>query len=169
MRTYHSVSCRPWASASWLASLPAPWARPTRLPWPRHIRPWVRIPTLPAPEKKTIPVVQIAEAKGWPPGMKPTAPAGVQVNAFASGLQHPRWLYMLPNGDVLVAETAAPPRPEDGKGIKGEVMKKMQGKAGSARAFGQSHHAAARRRRRWRRRDQDRIARPDSIRRSAWR
>jgi glucose/arabinose dehydrogenase len=89
-------------------------------------------PTLPAPEKKAIPVVQVAEAKGWPPGMKPAAPAGVQVNAFASGLQHPRWLYTLPNGDVLVAETAAPPRPEDGKGIKGAVMKKFMSKAGSA-------------------------------------
>ena len=88
-------------------------------------------PTLPEPEKKTIPVVQIAEAKGWPPGMKPAAPAGVQVNAFASGLEHPRWLYALPNGDVLVAETAAPPRPEDGKGIRGAVQKKMMTKAGS--------------------------------------
>ena len=88
-------------------------------------------PTLPEPEKKTIPVVQIAEAKGWPPDMKPTAPAGVQVNAFASGLEHPRWLYTLPNGDVLVAESAAPPRPEDGKGIRGAVMKKMMTKAGS--------------------------------------
>ena len=88
-------------------------------------------PTLPEPEKKAIPVVQIAEAKGWPPDMKPTAPAGVQVNAFASGLEHPRWLYTLPNGDVLVAETAAPPRPEDGKGIRGAVMKKMMAKAGS--------------------------------------
>ncbi len=89
-------------------------------------------PTLPKPDKQTVPVVQVAEAKGWPPGMKPTAPPGVQVTAFASGLQHPRWLYTLPNGDVLVAETAAPPRPEDGKGIKGKVMKKFMEKAGSA-------------------------------------
>ena len=88
-------------------------------------------PTLPQPEKKAIPVVQIAEAKGWPPDMKPTAPAGVQVTAFASGLEHPRWLYTLPNGDVLVAETAAPKRPEDGKGIRGAVQKKMMEKAGS--------------------------------------
>jgi glucose/arabinose dehydrogenase len=88
-------------------------------------------PTLPEPDKKAIPVVQIAEARGWPPGMVPKAPAGVQVKAFASGLQHPRWLYTLPNGDVLVAETAAPPRPEDGKGIRGAVQKKMMEKAGS--------------------------------------
>ena len=45
------------------------------------------------------------------------------VSAFASGLDHPRWLYVLPNGDVLVAETNAPPRPDDGKGIKGWFMK----------------------------------------------
>jgi glucose/arabinose dehydrogenase len=89
-------------------------------------------PTLPKPDKQTIPIVQVAEAKGWPPGMKPQAPAGVTVTAFASGLVHPRWVYTLPNGDVLVAETNAPERPEEGKGIKGKVMKKMQGKAGAA-------------------------------------
>jgi len=76
--------------------------------------------------------VQVAEAKGWPPGMQPKAPAGVKVQAFASGLTHPRWVYTLPNGDVLVAETNAPERPQDGKGIKGKVMKAMQAKAGAA-------------------------------------
>ena len=89
-------------------------------------------PTLPKPDKQTVPIVQVAEAKGWPPGMKPQAPAGVTVTAFASGLVHPRWVYTLPNGDVLVAETNAPERPEEGKGIKGKVMKKMQAKAGAA-------------------------------------
>ncbi len=88
-------------------------------------------PTLAKPDKQAIPIVQVAEAKGWPPGMKPQAPAGVTVTAFASGLVHPRWVYTLPNGDVLVAETNAPERPEEGKGIKGKVMKKMQGKAGA--------------------------------------
>src|SRR3954469_20886465 len=88
-------------------------------------------PVLPQPDKKAIPIVQVAEAKGWPPGMMPRAPAGARVVAFASGLTHPRWLYTLPNGDVLVAETNAPERPEDGKGIKGKVMKKMQAKAGA--------------------------------------
>jgi glucose/arabinose dehydrogenase len=91
-------------------------------------------PTLPKPDKKTIPTVQVAEAQGWPVGMKPTSPAGaVRVQAFATGLTHPRWLYALPNGDVLVAETNAPNnRPEDGKGIKGKVVRKMQAKAGAA-------------------------------------
>ena len=88
-------------------------------------------PTFPEVQKKLIPTVQVAEAKGWPPGMKPTPATEIAVNAFASGLTHPRWIYVLPNGDVLVAETNAPQRPDDGKGIKGKVMKKMQGKAGA--------------------------------------
>jgi len=88
-------------------------------------------PQLPEPNKQTIPVVQVAEAKGWPPGMKPTPAEGVAVNAFATGLSHPRWVYTLPNGDVLVAESAAPERPDEGKGIKGKVMTKFMTKAGS--------------------------------------
>ena len=43
------------------------------------------------------------------------------VNAFASGLDHPRTVYVLPNGDVLVAESNAPPKPDDGTGIKGFI------------------------------------------------
>jgi glucose/arabinose dehydrogenase len=54
--------------------------------------------------------------------MTPQPAPGTQVVAFASGLNHPRWLYVLPNGDVLVAESNAPPKPEDGKGIKGWLM-----------------------------------------------
>jgi glucose/arabinose dehydrogenase len=88
-------------------------------------------PTLPAPEKSLIPTVQIAAVKGWPAGAKPAAASGVAINALATGLQHPRWLYVLPNGDVLVAETDAPPKPEDGKGIKGAIMKSLMKKAGS--------------------------------------
>ncbi len=76
-------------------------------------------PTLPPPQPTLIPTVNIAPAKGWPPGTTPLAAAGMQVTAFASGLDHPRWLLVLPNGDVLVAETNAPPKPEDGQGIKG--------------------------------------------------
>ena len=88
-------------------------------------------PKLPEPNKTLIPTVNIAPAIGWPDGTKPTAAAGTQVAAFAEGLDHPRWLYVLPNGDVLVAETNAPPKPEDGKGIKGWVMKKVMGRAGA--------------------------------------
>src|SRR5262245_5210553 len=89
-------------------------------------------PTLPEPKKQTIPEVQIAPAKPWAEGEKPVAGDGLQVNAFATGLDHPRWLYVLPNGDVLVAETNAPERPEDRKGLRGVMMKKAMSKAGAA-------------------------------------
>ena len=88
-------------------------------------------PVLPAPEKQLIPTVHVATARGWPEGGKPNAAAGLAVGAFAAGLDHPRWLYVLPNGDVLVAETNAPPKPEDGKGVKGWFMKQTMKKAGA--------------------------------------
>lgn len=88
-------------------------------------------PKLPEPNKTLIPTVNIAEAVGWPQGAKPTPAQGLQVGAFAEGLDHPRWLYVLPNGDVLVAETNAPPKPDDAKGIRGWVMKKVMGRAGA--------------------------------------
>jgi glucose/arabinose dehydrogenase len=76
--------------------------------------------------------VKIAPAKGWAEGATPKAAAGFAVAAYAEGLDHPRWVYALPNGDVLVAETNAPPKPEDGKGIKGWAMKKVMKRAGAA-------------------------------------
>ena len=88
-------------------------------------------PRLPEPNKTLIPTVNIAPAIGWPDGAKPTTAAGTQVAAFAENLDHPRWLYVLPNGDVLVAETNAPPKPDDGKGVRGWVMKKVMGRAGA--------------------------------------
>ncbi|VVN66935.1 PQQ-dependent sugar dehydrogenase [Pseudomonas fluorescens] len=88
-------------------------------------------PKLPQPNKTLIPTVNIAPAIGWPEGARPTAASGTQVAAFAEGLDHPRWLYVLPNGDVLVAETNAPPRPDDRKGIFGWVMGKFMGRAGA--------------------------------------
>ena len=89
-------------------------------------------PTLPPPNITLIPTVKVAEAQGWPAEVKPAAAAGLRVAAFATGLQHPRWVYVLPNGDVLVAEAAAPPRPEEGKGVKAKVMGFFMKKAGSA-------------------------------------
>jgi glucose/arabinose dehydrogenase len=89
-------------------------------------------PELPPPDSSLIPTVHIAPAKGWEPGDAPTAAPGTTVQRFAEGLDHPRWLYVLPNGDVLVAETNAPPRPEDQKGIRGWVMKKVMQRAGAA-------------------------------------
>jgi len=88
-------------------------------------------PTLPPPHHTLLPTVNIATAKGWPEGAAPLPAAGLSVNAFANRLDHPRWLYVLPNGDVLVAETNAPPKPEDGKGIKGWIMKKVMARAGA--------------------------------------
>ncbi|MDB5971019.1 MAG: L-sorbosone dehydrogenase [Hydrocarboniphaga sp.] len=88
-------------------------------------------PTLPEPQRSLIPTLNIAPAKGWPEGSKPTAAAGIQVIAFADKLDHPRWLYTLPDGGVLVAETNAPPKPEDGKGLRGKVQKLMMKHAGA--------------------------------------
>jgi glucose/arabinose dehydrogenase len=88
-------------------------------------------PTLPEPAPEIIPVVNIAPAKGWPDGSKPQAAPGLRVERFAEGLDHPRWLHVLPNGDVLVAETAAPPKPPGGS-IKTRVMKLVMKQAGSA-------------------------------------
>jgi hypothetical protein len=87
-------------------------------------------PELPPPSKSLIPTVHIAPAKGWPQDAKPAVAKGLAVSALARDLDHPRWLYVLPNGDVLVAETNAPPKPEDGKGIKGFIFKMVQKRAG---------------------------------------
>src|SRR5687768_656934 len=80
-------------------------------------------PTLPKPNPSLIPTVNIAPARGWPEGARPLGAQGTVVAQYGDDLVHPRWLYVLPNGDVLVAETNAPPKPEDGKGIKGRFMK----------------------------------------------
>jgi glucose/arabinose dehydrogenase len=88
-------------------------------------------PTLPAPEHSWIPTVNIATATGWPAGGKPTAANGMTVNALATGLDHPRTLYVLPNGDVLVTETNAPPKPDDTTGIKGWITKMVMTRAGA--------------------------------------
>jgi glucose/arabinose dehydrogenase len=89
-------------------------------------------PQLPPPSTSLIPVVQIAPAKGWPAGRTPAAAPGTRVAAFAAGLDHPRWLYVLPNGDVLVAETNAPPSPDAQRGIRGWFFKRFMKRAGAA-------------------------------------
>jgi glucose/arabinose dehydrogenase len=88
-------------------------------------------PTLPPPHHTLLPTLNIATAKGWSADATPTAAPGLAVKAFANGLDHPRWLYVLPNGDVLVAETNAPPKPDDGKGVRGWIMKKVMARAGA--------------------------------------
>jgi glucose/arabinose dehydrogenase len=88
-------------------------------------------PTLPEPHRSLIPTVDIAEAIGWAANAKPIAAEGLAVARFADGLVHPRWLCVLANGDVLVAETDAPPKPDDAKGIRGFVTKLVMKRAGS--------------------------------------
>jgi len=88
-------------------------------------------PELPAPTHALLPTVNIAPATGWPHGAVPQAAAGLQVVAFASGLDHPRWLLVLPNGDVLVAESNAPPKPDDRKNIRDYVMALVMKRAGA--------------------------------------
>jgi glucose/arabinose dehydrogenase len=88
-------------------------------------------PTLPAPQSSLIPTINVAPATGWPQGGKPVAANGMAVNAFATGLDHPRTVYVLPNGDVLVAESNAPPKPDDGKGIKAWAQKLFMKRAGA--------------------------------------
>ncbi|SEL18420.1 hypothetical protein SAMN05216359_10664 [Roseateles sp. YR242] len=88
-------------------------------------------PTLPEPDKALVPTINVAKAVGWPANAQPQAAAGLKVVRFADKLVHPRWLYVLPNGDVLVAETNAPERPDDGKGPKAWVTKQFQKKAGA--------------------------------------
>ncbi len=89
-------------------------------------------PTLPSTDRSLIPTTRVARAVGWPAGVTPIGAAGTSVQAFARELQHPRYLYSLPNGDVLVAETNAPPRPDDGRGIKGWFFRYFQRRGGGA-------------------------------------
>jgi glucose/arabinose dehydrogenase len=91
-------------------------------------------PTLPPPEGSLIPTVNIAPATHWPEGVTPIAAQGLAVTALSTGLDHPRWLHVLPNGDVLVAETNAPERPlrKELLGFRGWIMGKMMKRAGAA-------------------------------------
>ena len=88
-------------------------------------------PVLPEEEKRLIPIVNIAPAERWGDGEMPVAADGMTVTEFATGLQHPRWVYTLPNGDVLVAESNAPARPEHDDGIRNWIMGKVMAKAGA--------------------------------------
>ncbi|MEJ1969251.1 MAG: sorbosone dehydrogenase family protein [Rhizomicrobium sp.] len=89
-------------------------------------------PTLPAPNPTLLPTINQADGVGWPAGARPAPAPGLAVAAFADKLDHPRWLYVLPNGDVLVAETNSPPKPDDMKGVRGFVAGIIMGGAGAA-------------------------------------
>ncbi len=89
-------------------------------------------PALPPPHPGILPTVNVATAIGWPPGATPVPAPGLAVSALATGLAHPRWLYTLPNGDILVAETSEPAnRPADSAGIKGYVAGLIMKRAGA--------------------------------------
>ena len=88
-------------------------------------------PVLPAAKKQALPVVKIAKVVGWAAGETPKVAEGLKVSALASGLDHLRWLYVLPNGDVLVAETNSPERPGDSGGLKGWIASKIMASAGA--------------------------------------
>jgi glucose/arabinose dehydrogenase len=91
-------------------------------------------PQLPSPTKSLIPTLNIAPAKGWPDGAKPIAAPGMAVAAFADKLDHPRWLYVLPDGDVLVAETNTPPKPKSAFSLRGWVESLVMKRAGATPA-----------------------------------
>jgi len=88
-------------------------------------------PELVAPTKSILPTIRVAKAKGWNDDAKPQSAEGTTVTAYARKLQHPRWLYVLPNGDVLVAESETPVKPDDSKGVGGKVHKLVMKRAGS--------------------------------------
>ncbi len=86
-------------------------------------------PKLPEPDKSLIPTINFSQAEPWPAGQKPIAPDGFKVTLYADGLDHPRWLYVLPNGDVLVAEASTAPRAP--KSIRERVQFWLQRGSGS--------------------------------------
>lgn len=88
-------------------------------------------PVLVAPEKQSLPTVNIANAEGWPDGKQPVAAEGLSVNAFAREMEHVRTVTVLPNGDVLAVLSDAPGTDKTGGPIKGTIMGAVMKRAGS--------------------------------------
>lgn len=88
-----------------------------------------RVPVMASQRTESFPTVNVPEAKGWPAAQAPRAAEGLAVARFAEGLDHPRSMLVLPNGDVLVAEAQSPPR--DASGIEAKVMGRLMSKAGA--------------------------------------
>ena len=88
-------------------------------------------PQLPQPNPSLLPTVNIAPAQGWPAGTQPVAAAGYRVTALASGLSHPRWLHVLPNGDVLVAEANKPKPAQPDRSLKAWLAQLVMKRAGA--------------------------------------
>jgi glucose/arabinose dehydrogenase len=118
---------RPWVGvlAGLLGALCAPaLAQDYPVGWGPH-------PELPEPVRALLPTVNIAKADPWPAGTHPTPAAGLAATAYATGLDHPRWLFVLPNGDVLVAESDHPANAQKETGIKAAVQGMVMKKAGA--------------------------------------
>ena len=95
---------------------------------------WGDAPVVPeAKPQGAIPTLKMPSARGWDPGQKPTAAPGLTVNAFATDLKHPRWIEVLPNGDVLIAESNQTAGP-----IRSVFSYAMQATMRRARALGVS-------------------------------
>ena len=88
-------------------------------------------PQLTPPNVTLLPTINIAPAVGWYAGEQPTPAPGLAVTAFATGLDHPRNIYVLPNGDVLVAETNAPPKPDGNPGLRGAITRWIMNRSGA--------------------------------------
>jgi glucose/arabinose dehydrogenase len=86
--------------------------------------------SLPKPLSTFIPTVNIAKATYWPEGKKPVPKSGFSVSLFAKDIDHPRWMYMLPNGDILVAQSNKPSKNSLG-GVKGVVSSYFMKRAGA--------------------------------------
>ena len=86
-------------------------------------------PQITAGREQIFPTIAVADVDRWKTGEAPVVAPGLVVERFAEGLDHPRNLYTLPNGDILVAETNSPPRKMGG--VEGFVMKWLMGKAGA--------------------------------------
>src|SRR5262245_31586921 len=89
-------------------------------------------PVLPKPNPTAIPTINIAPARGWAKAATPRPAPGLGVNEFAGDLDHPRWLHVLPNGDVLVVETNRPPERSRGFSLRGIIQTAAQKTAGAA-------------------------------------
>ena len=122
-------------TSSWQHASPRWRCRLPPVTTPRKPRPWRRATVLrPTCRRRNIRGSRRSislRVNRWPDGAKPIAANGMTVTAFATGLEHPRTVYVLPNGDVLVAESNAPPKPDDGKGIKGFIYRQAQKWAGA--------------------------------------
>lgn len=127
MKQYRSLLAAPM-TALLLSTSAGCNSAPTALPPENEFGP---APVLVEPQGGGLPTIKPAEALGWPEGVMPQPAAGLAVNAFATDLEHPRWLYQLPNGDLLVAQSNSPAGGSGVGGIKGWIAGLMMRFAGA--------------------------------------